>query len=76
MPAYIPEVQYVEKLPVVFAKWIRDTFDRCEKAYTLDTGVLMSDGKLIQNFEPTRFIKDSEDIELCEQLLLHHFPLI
>ena len=39
MPAYIPEVQLAEKLPVVFVKWIRDTYDSCEKAYYLDTGL-------------------------------------
>ena len=39
MPAYLLEVQSVEKLPVVFAKWIKDSYDRCEKAFTIDTGI-------------------------------------
>ena len=67
MPAYIPEIRKIKKLPLVFATWIRDTFQRCENAFNSDTRIVKENGNEFQYFEPQRFMKDKDDIEKCEE---------
>lgn len=76
MPGLIPETQMKKKLPNVFAKWIRDTYDRCEEAFGKDTKPIYRDGRKIDYFEPERYMKNPEDVEKCELLLSRNFPHI
>ena len=64
-------------LPPVFNKWIRDDIERENKAYYLDTTPFKEKGKPERdNFEPERFIKDPDDIEKCETLLMQNFKYL
>lgn len=79
MPKLIESLQKLLVLPPVFKKWIRDDIERENKAYYLDTSPFIDDKKVKEprdNFEPERFIKDSNDIEKCEELLKNNFKYI
>ena len=69
MPRLIESLQKLQVLPPVFKKWIRDGIEREEIAYNKDTMPFRDEKtkKLERdNFEPEKFIKDTEDIETCE----------
>lgn len=76
LPVYIPEEKQKEKYPPVFTPWIRDTYDRQLSAFHKDTCPRNYNGEPINQFEPSRYIKNQEDIELCETLLMDHFTVI
>lgn len=61
-------------LPPVFKKWIKDDIERENKAYYIDTTPFKEKGKESRdNFEPERFMKDTVDLQLCEERLKNNF---
>ena len=63
MPKLMPQKIIKEKLPPVFRKWIRDNIERQERAYYKDTTPFRVGKKLVDNFEPEKYMKDAEDID-------------
>lgn len=73
MPKLMPQTVVKEKLPPVFRKWIKDDLQRQENAYYKDTTPFSVGGKMIDNFEPEKYMKDGTDIDECEKILLDYF---
>lgn len=79
-PKVIKELKPAQALPKVFKKWIHDDMDRENKAYNFDTSPFLfakkNQNTQRDNFEPNRFMKDTEDINYCENLLLKNFKFL
>lgn len=78
MPKLMPQIEIREILPPVFRKWIRDNLERQEKAYYMDTTPFSVNGgkKMVDNFEPEKYMKDADDVAECEKILLDFFDYL
>lgn len=77
LPKKVNAVQIRVKHKNVFSKWNVETVDRQIKAYNYDTLPQKNKkGKLIDNFEPERILKNPTDIAKCEKILQANFMVM
>ena len=78
LPAKLQKKKQTKPLPPVFNKWVKDSIQRFEEAYYIDTSPFSDDGgrTFRDSFVPERFLKDPDEIEKCEVLLRENFDCI